>query len=84
VVEAFRRSARPSREERRRSAYFGPRHGARETRILARADLLHGPLEGPLIVEEFDTTVVVPPGWRAALDEFASIVLEPNPEASRP
>jgi len=77
VAEAFRRNAKagPPRE---REAYFGPRHGNRPTRIVARADLLAGPQAGPLIVEEFDTTVVVPPGWRAQLDDFASIVLEPT------
>lgn len=77
VAEAFRRAARPSPAERRRSAHFGPKHGAQDTRILARADLMGGAADGPLIVEEFDTTVVVPPGWRAALDDFANIVLEP-------
>ena len=30
---------------------------------------------GPLIVEEMDCTVVVPPGWRAALDERGCILM---------
>jgi N-methylhydantoinase A/oxoprolinase/acetone carboxylase beta subunit len=29
-----------------------------------------------LIIEEFDTTIVVPPGWRASLDRLGSVVLE--------
>jgi len=84
VAAAFRRAERKPSAERRRSAYFGPKHGAQETRIVARADLLDGAIEGPLVVEEFDTTVVVPPGWSAALDDFASIVLEPAAGATMP
>jgi N-methylhydantoinase A len=34
------------------------------------------PLDGPLILEEFDTTIVVPPGWRASLDAFGNIMLD--------
>ena len=79
IADAFRRAAADRRPSPRlaRRAYFGPAHGEQETRILARADLLDGPRDGPLIVEEFDTTVVVPPGWRAALDPLCSIVLQP-------
>jgi len=29
---------------------------------LRRGDLTEAPLNGPLIVEEYDTTIVVPPG----------------------
>ena len=36
---------------------------------------LRTPAVGPLLAEEFDTTTVVPPGWRARLDEDHSIVL---------
>ena len=31
---------------------------------------------GPLIVEEYDATCVVPPGARASLDGFGNIVVE--------
>jgi N-methylhydantoinase A len=33
-------------------------------------------LAGPLIVEEFDTTVVVPPGWQAEVEGYGNIVLK--------
>ena len=58
-----------------RVVYFGPTLGERETRILNRTGLLSRTLEGPLVVEEFDTTVVVPPGWSASLENFGSIML---------
>jgi len=31
---------------------------------------------GPAIVEQFDATTVVPPGWRASVDRFKNLVLE--------
>jgi N-methylhydantoinase A len=58
-----------------RRAYFGPQEGERETRLLRRSDLIGKSLPGPLIVEEFDTTVVVPPGWQAEVDRYGNIIL---------
>jgi N-methylhydantoinase A len=42
---------------------------------------LAGEIEGPAILESLDSTVVLPPGWRARRDGFANIVAadtEPN------
>jgi N-methylhydantoinase A len=61
--------------ETSRRAYFGPQAGERETRILRRSDLAGKTLAGPLIAEEFDTTVVVPPGWQTEVDGYGNIVL---------
>jgi N-methylhydantoinase A len=58
-----------------RQAYFGPRHGLQDTVIRCRADI--GTTQsGPLIVEEPDTTVVVPPEWSASRDGQENLVLE--------
>ena len=59
-----------------RNAYFGKQHGTLETTIISRATLTKGPRTGPVIIEEFDTTIVVPPGWEARLDGLANIRLE--------
>ena len=59
-----------------RSAYFGPAVGFIETPVLDRPALSRVPVKGPLIVEEYDATTVVPPGWRAHRDEAGNIVLE--------
>lgn len=59
-----------------RRPYFGPQSGECETRILNRSDLVGKVLAGPLIVEEFDTTVVVPPEWQTEVDEYGNIVLK--------
>jgi N-methylhydantoinase A len=61
-----------------RSAYFGPDHGWLDTPVLARADLGAG-REGPLIVEEYDATCLVPPGARAERDAAGNIVIALNP-----
>jgi len=59
-----------------RRAYFGPEWGSIETPVVARADLAAG-RDGPLLIDEYDSTAVVPPGMRAWLDEQNQIVMEP-------
>ena len=49
----------------------------RETRILRRESL--GPrsaLEGPAIIEQLDTTTVLPPGFRALVDESGNLIVD--------
>ena len=58
-----------------RPAYFGPESGWVETPVLRRSDLAAGKV-GPLIVEEYDATCVVPPGARASLDAAGNIVID--------
>jgi N-methylhydantoinase A len=45
-----------------RQVYFGPGRGWLSARVLRRGDLAETQRNGPLIVEEYDTTIVVPPG----------------------
>jgi N-methylhydantoinase A len=61
-----------------RTAYFGPPHGWLNVPVLSRAAVGSEPRPGPLIVEEYDATTVVPPGWRARRDEAETIILEPD------
>ena len=67
---------RPSRAESTppppRKAYFGEWI---ETPVVRRSDLSKA-RTGPLIVEEYDATCVVPPGARAELDAGGNIVIE--------
>ena len=58
-----------------RAVWFGGGIGRLEVPVVGRADL-RSPADGPLLAEEFDTTTVVPPGWRAWLDADHTIVLE--------
>jgi N-methylhydantoinase A len=57
-----------------RDVYFGPEHGLRATTIVGR-DAIAGRYLGPIIVEDPDTTVVVPPGWSVSRHENGSLVL---------
>ena len=59
----------------RRTLYFGPGTGWVETPVIDRLDLDGAPSDGPLVVEEYDSTVVVPPRWRASIDSLKNIVL---------
>jgi N-methylhydantoinase A len=59
----------------KRTAYFGPLHGSVEVPVIDRPDLLAGPMKGPLIVEEYDSTSVVQPGWTASLDSYRNIII---------
>jgi len=69
------RSSRPEpAAQASRPAYFGDQHGWLETPVLSRADLAAG-RSGPLIVEEYDATCVVPPGARAERDGAGNIVI---------
>lgn len=57
-----------------RRAYFGRERGWLETPVLRRAELAQA-RPGPLIVEEYDATCVVPPGWTAELDATGNIAI---------
>lgn len=57
-----------------RQVYFGPAHGLLETPVIDRPDLTSS-VPGPVIVEEYDSTCIVPPDWTALLDDAGNIVL---------
>jgi N-methylhydantoinase A len=59
-----------------RRAYFGSAHGYVETPVIARVDLDRRAQAGPLVVEEYDATTVVPPGCRVAVDAWSNVVIE--------
>ena len=65
----------------RREAYFGPTHGVHPTPAITRADLTATAVSGPLVVEEFDATTVVPPGCTARIDEWSNIVIDVDANA---
>lgn len=72
------RNVRPSRAEVKsqasRRAWFGDKHGWMDTPVVSRADLAEAKT-GPLIIDEYDTTCVVPPGARAERDSAGNIVI---------
>ena len=58
-----------------RQAYFGPDHGWIETPVIDRVELDARGRSGPLIVEEYDNTTVVRPGWTARIGSWNNILL---------
>ena len=70
------RSGSPLVPSGERSAYFGPVFGEMTTPVLSRAMLAAAPRAGPLVIEEYEGTVVVPPAARASLDESGNIEIE--------
>ena len=61
--------------DRNRKAYFGKDHGWVETPILGRDDL-QKKYSGPVIIEEYDATCLIPPNAEAHLDSFGNIVID--------
>lgn len=58
-----------------RRAWFGPETGWLETLLLERHDLTGG-RAGPFIVEEYDATILVPPGCSATADTNGLVTIE--------
>jgi len=60
----------------KRSVFFEPQQSS-ETTIYDRDKLAVGvAFAGPAIVEQFDATTVVPPGWHAVVDRYNNLILE--------
>ena len=58
-----------------RNAYFGRDHGWLRTPVCARADFDSEPRRGPVIVQEFDATVLVPPDYSVTRDSQENLVM---------
>jgi len=57
-----------------RQAYFGFDEGWLDVPVLERAEL-NEERDGPCIIEEYDSTCLVPPNARASLDSQGNIVI---------
>ncbi|MGH9320288.1 MAG: hypothetical protein ACRD21_00255, partial [Vicinamibacteria bacterium] len=63
----------PGRSKGERPVLFET--GARQVPVFARADLAAGQrLEGPALVEERDTTIVLRPTWKAEVLAYGAVV----------
>jgi N-methylhydantoinase A len=59
-----------------RDVYFGPRLGWQRARVLSRGELGEKPVQGPIIIPEYDTTVTVPPDFTVRREASGALVLE--------
>ena len=71
----FDPASRPGPDERR-SVYFGPATGRVDTPVVGRGRLGVEPRSGPLIIEEYEGTCVVPPDCTARLDGLGNVIIE--------
>jgi N-methylhydantoinase A len=61
-----------------RKAYFGKQYGSVTVPVLGLEQLGRTKQEGPLIIESYDTTIVVPPGCDVATGTAGTIVIDIN------
>ena len=71
-----------------RNVYFGQGRGAdgssgggsgrgwADVPVVGRASLAGEQTPGPLVIEEYDSTTITPPGWTATVDQSSNIILE--------
>src|SRR5438552_581298 len=79
LAKAAGRSGDGSRKGVRR-AYFPEARGYADTPVYDRYALAAGTsLSGPAIVEERESTTVLPPGVTATVDEYANLIAETRP-----
>ena len=65
---------------RTREVFFGPEAGRVETPVIDRAAVGEGWTDGPVIVEEYDSTTVVPPGCRIRRIGWDTLAMDVGPE----
>ncbi len=58
-----------------RQAYFGAEYGLLETPIRSRESLSNQEETGPMIIEEYDSTIVIPPECRVRRDEWQNVII---------
>jgi N-methylhydantoinase A len=61
-----------------RPVYFGPRYGLVDTRVVDRGQVAAEVTSGPLIVEEYDATTLVPPRWTISRDTRDTLLITAN------
>jgi N-methylhydantoinase A len=65
----------PAAAPRRRLVHFARGAPAVDTPVVGRAAVTLEPTPGPLVVEEYDSTVVVPPGAAVQRDRFGNLLI---------
>lgn len=64
-----------SQKPTEREVYFGLTGKWIKTPVIGRLDLDEW-MDGPVVIEEYDSTTIVPPKWRVALDSSVNIKIE--------
>ena len=75
-VPASNRPESQADGSRKREVFFGEAIGLLPTPVLRRGDLALTPADAPMIVEDYDATTVVPPGYRVFRDRSQNVIIE--------
>jgi len=59
-----------------RRAWFGEKLGWQNAQLATRRELQAGPKQGPIIFDDFDATVLVPPGYEVFADAAMNLIME--------
>ncbi len=70
----FRHGASAFAARSRRQAYFGSDYGVIDTAVVTRSNL-SGTARGSLLIDEYDSTIVVPPFMSVRRDEHGNVVM---------
>jgi cobalt/nickel transport system ATP-binding protein len=62
-------------ESGKRKVYFETDGGWESTPIIQRGEGWEGTIEGPAVVEQYDATTIIYPGWRVETDGVGNLVL---------
>jgi len=62
--------------EHKRNVYFGPSIGMVEAKVISRKKLGKIPIKGPIIIEEYEGTAVVPPDCTVKIDSYFNVIIE--------
>ena len=58
-----------------RKAYWGKKHGIIDTTVLELEQVGPSPRQGPILVDCYDTTIVVPPGCTIAMGDWGNVII---------
>jgi N-methylhydantoinase A len=58
-----------------RKAYFGKKYGFLDTPVLGWEQIGRNPVEGPILIDCYDTTIVVPPFCTIATGDWGNIII---------
>ncbi len=66
----------------KRKAYWGREYGFIDTPVLVLEQLKQDPIEGPILVDCYDTTIVIPPDATIATGDWGNLIIDIKSEAN--
>ena len=66
----------------KRRAYWGKEYGFIDTKVLQLEQVTQSPIEGPVLVDCYDTTIVIPPKADIALGDWDNVIINIKDEVS--